>query len=344
MNLLSSAMFGIVVGFISCSSWSQVFVLNRVTPIPDPVAVDYVALCAQIMKANLAVNQFNQSIAPQSSTCSYVSESFKDQSQNQPEVKPVVSGEAIDNSVIGSSVASTSNFESDANPNTQKSLSQGCLQASIDILETCYQPISDQLKKGSITIDQLRQKPHEGFRIRSHSKDASKARQWDFHHENRARQDVGLSVMDGYHYGKGSVYAAEMMFFPRTQIPQYVTKGDLLEVTLANGEVVNFDSSKGRIKSGVLTENKPIKGKKPDIKYQGNGVMIQMIGLDGKGRSYKETALDAFIYKKGFKPCKVPVAALWPDHKLDKANNFKFATDEGLDKWLKQSKCGFNLY
>ena len=236
-----------------------------------------------------------------------------------------------------------SEFSMDANPNTESVLKQGCISEALDILEKCFPPMADKLRTGQITMDQLRSSQSEGFHIRSYSKDLHKARSWEFHYENRARQDTGLSIMDGYLGRNKKIYGAEMMFFPRKQIPKYETKGSELVVTLSNGEKVNFDSQSGAIKSGVLTENKPVPGRKPNIKYQGDGVMIQMIGIEGNMKSYSETATNAIVYKKGFPPCTVPASDLWPKRKSNQANNFKFATDEGLAQWLNNSKCGFSL-
>ncbi len=282
------------------------------------------------------VQDFNSSVVDPNLTC--------DRNWRPAEPVPVASESPVIDVDGKAKIPETKlEFSTDANPNTKSVLSQGCISESLEILEKCFPPMADKLRTGQITMDQLRASQDEGFHIRSHSKDLQKARSWEFHYENRARQDTGLTIMDGYLDSNKKIYGAEMMFFPRKQIPKYETKGSELAVTLPNGELVNFDSQSGAIKSGVLTENKPVPGKKPDIKYQGGGVMIQMMGIEGSMKSFVETATNAVVYKKGFPPCTVPASELWPNRKSKRANNFKFATDEGLDQWLKNSKCGFNL-
>lgn len=299
-------------------------------------AKDYSDLLARIAAISASLRDYNSSLIIPTYTCD---ENWEpDQKYDlQPPVDQLPKPEPDKN------IDDSSEFKSDETPNRASAPPRGCAQDKLDILEKCFYGMADKLRRSQIKMQDLPKLPHEGFQIRSHSKDRSQARSWEFHHEGRARQDAGLTVMDGYHFGKGNVYATEIMFFPRKKVPQYAIKGDLLEVVLANGDVVNFDSSTGAIRSGVLTENKPVKGNEPDIKYDGSGVMIQMIGLDGGAKSHKETANDAVIYKKGFPPCKVQATELWPDQKRDKANNFRFATDDGLNNWLKQSKCGFTL-
>lgn len=315
---------------------STSFLVGATEPEIGSVTKDYSDLLARIAAISASLRDYNYSSVSPAYTCD---ENWEP--EQKYDVHPQV--DQLPKSESDKNIEESSEFKSDENPNQASALPRGCVQDKLDILEKCFYAMADKLRRSQIKMHDLPTLPHEGFQIRSHSKDRSQARSWEFHHEGRARQDAGLTVMDGYHYGKGNVYAAEMMFFPRKKVPQYAIKGDLLEVVLANGEVVNFDSSTGAIRSGVLTENKPVKGGKPDIKYDGSGVMIQMIGVDGGAKSYKETANDAVIYKKGFPPCKVRASELWPDQKRDKANSFRFATDEGLNNWLKQSKCGFNL-
>lgn len=327
--------------------------LSENMPVPTPVPViaqatgssdnskSLLALFAGIFAVNSSMSNFNSAaVNPSNEICDRTWEP----PQKMDVDEPVVSATEVkvDGKVVPSEDKSDSAFKSNENPNQQAILSQGCIQETLDILEKCFPPMADKLKRSEIKFDDLKKMPHEGFRIKSYSKEITKARNWDFHHQNRAKQDTALTVMDGYHYGKGKVYAAELMFFPRKQVPQYATKGNRLEVTLATGEIVNFDQSSGVIQSGVLKENKPVKGQKPDIKYDGSGIMIQMMGIDGAGKSYIETATDAVIYKKGFEPCTVPASDLWPQRKSGKANNFKFASDESLDKFLKQT-CKFSL-
>lgn len=289
-----------------------------------------------IFSISSSVDTFNSSISTPAYDCAI---------EPAPEkiTKESITVEAVEKSVAQVQEHADSAFKSDENPNKQSVLSQGCIQESLEILEKCFPPLADRLRKAEVKMSDLKTMPHEGFRIRGHSKDSNQARSWEFHHENRAKQDTGVTVFDGYHMGKGKVSASEMMFFPRKQVPQYLKKDGVLEVTLANGEKLQFNSSTGAIQSGVLRENKPLKGKPGEFNYDGGGVMIQMTGIDGAGKSFKETAKDAIITKKGFPPCKVPATKLWPHKNQDRANNFRFATDEALDQWLKSSKCGFSF-
>lgn len=296
---------------------------------------NYAALLAGVVAACSAITSYNAAAVAPSYTCA-----------NEPipeKIDPKVE-------VAGKEKASPSDtktettFVSDENPNKTRVMQQACTtETNIDILEKCIPSFSDKLKRGQITYEQIQKMPHEGFHIRGHDKRIEHARSWEFHHENRARQDIGVTVTDGYYFGKGKAASSELMFFPRKQVQQYSQKDGILEVTLSNGESMKFNSKTGVLESGVLKESKPIRGKAPTFTYEGTGVMIQMAGMEGNGLSYRETATNAVITKRGHKPCVVPASELWPQRKTDGANNFRFATDEGLDQWLKKSKCGFSL-
>lgn len=295
---------------------------------------DYNSLLAGIVAACAAITSFNRAKVQLAYTC---------KNEVVPErIEPLI--EVAGKEKIGpAGIKSDTAFLSDANPNTQNLLQQSCTSDSSDILYKCIQPIADKLKRGQITYADVQKMQHEGFHIRGYHKNVENARSWEFHHENRAKQDIGVTVMDGYYFGRGKTSASELMFFPRKQVQQYTKKDGAIEVTLANGELLRFNSATGKIDSGVLTETKMVRGKTPLFAYKGAGVMIQMSGMEGDGLSHTETAKNAVITKKGFKPCVVPASELWPQRKTGKANNFRFATDEGLDKWLKQSNCGFSL-
>lgn len=296
---------------------------------------NYTALLAGVFAACSAITSFNSAESSPSYTC--------DEEPAPEKINPKVEVTGKEKATVDTKAETA--FRSNENPNKQSVLQQACTsEVNSEILEKCIPPFSDKLKRGQITYDEIQKMPHEGFHIRGHDRSIEKARTWEFHHENRAKQDIGVTVTDGYYFGRGKASASELMFFPRKQVQQYANKDGAMEVTLSNGEILKFNAATGAIESGVLKESKPVvRGKAPTFTYEGTGVMIQMAGMEGNGLSFAETATNAVITKKGHKPCIVPASELWPNRKTNKANNFKFATDESLDQWLKQSKCGFIL-
>tara|TARA_B110001454_G_C12723300_1_gene436387 strand:- start:50977 stop:51966 length:990 start_codon:yes stop_codon:yes gene_type:complete len=295
--------------------------------------LNYNTFLLSVMGASESIVGFNNSIAPTAVLCKEIPRPEKVESR----VK--VEGEQKSSSVDEANF----NFRSDGNPNKSKILSQTCTTDQFEILEKCYPPLADKIKRREISFNDIQKMPNEGFRIRGYGKSIENSRSWEFHHENRAKQDIGVTVFDGYNFGKGTVSASELMFFPRKQIQHYTKSDSAIEVTLSNGEKMKFNSKTGAVESGVVTESRYAKGSKPKFTYEGTGVMIQMEGREGNGRSFVETAKNAVITKKGFKPCIVSASELWPNRNSERANNFRFATDESLDAWLKQSKCGFSL-
>jgi hypothetical protein len=322
--------------FLSAIAIAQSPVLTPAPTIslPKPVVpTEYNNFLLSLMAATASVGSYNTSVASTAVLCSETVRPVKVESQVRVEgTQRTTPAQETD-----------WKFRSDENPNKAQVLSQACGTDQFDILEKCYPPLVDKIKRGEISINDIQKMPIEGFRIRGHGKSVENSRMWEFHHENRAKQDIGVTVFDGYNFGKGTVSGSELMFFPRKQIQHYSKKDNAIEVTLSNGEVMRFNSKTGAIESGVVTESKFVKGSKPKFTYEGTGVMIQMEGREGDGRSHRETAKSAVITKKGFKPCIVPASELWPERNTDRASNFKFATDEGLDTWLKASKCGFGL-
>ncbi len=327
----------IILIFISAIAVAQT---SALTPAPAAslttaeAPTDYGNFLLGLMAASASIGSFNKSVAPTSAA-------LCDETPLPEKIEPKVKVEGVEKA---KPIEETDwKFRSDENPNKAKILSQACTTDQFDILEKCYPPLADKLKRGEISFNDIQKMPIEGFHVRGHGKSVENSRAWEFHHENRAKQDIGVTVFDGYNFGKGTVSASELMFFPRKQVQHYSKKDNAVEVTLSNGETMRFNSKTGAIESGVLTESKFVKGNKPKFTYEGTGVMIQMEGREGNGRSYRETASSAVITKKGFKPCTVPASELWPERNTDRASNFKFATDEGLDAWLKKSKCGFGL-
>ena len=231
-------------------------------------------------------------------------------------------------------------FSSDENP-VKKVTSLGCVTGEISIVEKCYPSVIDELRSGKTTIDQMKARVPYRFDIKGQGGSTVEDRRaFEFHHENFARQDVGLTIFDGFHNSaKADSYATEIVFFPRSQVPSYQVKKDEIEVTLANGEKMIFDSKSGKIKSGVLTESSIQKGKPGTFKYSGKNIMIQATGLDGHSKSYLSTAKTATITKDG-KSCEVAFEKLWSRPKGDQAVHFNFSTDESFYNWLeKDSKC-----
>lgn len=233
-------------------------------------------------------------------------------------------------------------FKSDENPQI-KPPELGCVTGEDLRTERCYPSFLEDLRTGKTSIDEMKKQRPYRFDIIGQGKEFIDRRVFQFHHQNFARQDTGLTILDGYHNTDKAVsHITEAVFIPRDQVPSYKVdkKNNEINVTLANKEKIIFDLTTGKIKAGVLSES-PVKvGSAGTFTYSGKNIMIQTIGLDGNSKSHMETATKATIHKVGFAPCSVPFEKLWSRPIGSRDAHFKFPTDKAFYAWLNnESGC-----
>lgn len=184
-------------------------------------------------------------------------------------------------------------------------------------------------------------------------------RTFEFEFEDRARSDMKLLISDAPDDRTSRVTYSIMLFFPRSVLPSVKRTGDVLDVTLSNGEKVQFNAKTKEIIGGVLSEEKMAQDPKTKkaiparVKYNGPGVTIR---ADKSGdlpygdieRSDGSTAPSisiATVSKKGHKDCKIPSKDIWHNDK-EKENVLikpELTTDAGLDQFIKK-RCGFSIF
>lgn len=157
-------------------------------------------------------------------------------------------------------------------------------------------------------------------------------REWNFHFENKARQDLGFTILDSKNGVVSTTKESHFMIFPRHNLPNIRIDGKNQIVTLPNGETIIYDVSSKKITGGVFSEDKV---------YRGEGVLIRADQTGDDGRFAKKGNTMATITKKG-KTCSVPKKELWPDQSQSSALHFKYANDVEFDKYLKK-RCKFGL-
>ncbi|MBK9323495.1 MAG: hypothetical protein IPM97_11240 [Bdellovibrionaceae bacterium] len=158
------------------------------------------------------------------------------------------------------------------------------------------------------------------------------SREWNFHFENKARQDLGFTILDSKNGVVSTTKESHFMIFPRHNLPNIRIEGKNQIVTLPNGETIIYDVSSKKITGGVFSEDKV---------YRGEGVLIRADQTGDDGRFAKKGNTMATITKKG-KTCSVPKKELWPDQSQSSALHFKYANDVEFDKYLKK-RCKFGL-
>jgi hypothetical protein len=181
-------------------------------------------------------------------------------------------------------------------------------------------------------------------------------RDFQFHFENRARQDIHLFVTDwapsrDRQFRLSELMNSVMLFFPRNYLPSITNAGERFVVTLPTGEEVEFDARSREVKRGVLSEgvvdlnpNKSVRAF-PAINYTGKGVMVR---ANARG-SDPRIGTTATIISGSADPncqrgvncnrCEVPAKELWAQ---TGSARFKFSTDQEFDRYL-LSRCGFGL-
>lgn len=179
-----------------------------------------------------------------------------------------------------------------------------------------------------------------------HGDDEPGSRDFTFSFPERALSDVSLKTYSSNSsYTKGSSMDT-MIFLPRKNVPaiEKKTNGDY-EVTLSNGEKVLYDGKTNKMKSGGVLGN--------NLSYSGAGVSIRAHAASYVVPEASKEAL--VISKKGQKDCKkIFPKDLWVEKTIppppgkqgglsDYVVRGEFATDEGLDKLIKE-KCGFSIF
>lgn len=179
-------------------------------------------------------------------------------------------------------------------------------------------------------------------------------RDFQFRFDDRARQDIHLSVTDWAPSRDRQFRLSELMnsvihFFPRKYVPAILVANGRSIVTLPTGEAVEFDAKTHEVLSGVLAEApvdlNPDKAKRrfASIDYLGKGLMVR---ADARGTDPRlGTTATISVAEPGCaggvckKLCRVASKELWEQKG---AVRFKFATDEEFDRFL-QSRCGFGI-
>ena len=181
-------------------------------------------------------------------------------------------------------------------------------------------------------------------------------RDFQFHFDDRARQDIHLHISDWAPSRDRQFKLSELMdsvihFFPRNYLPTIVGSGKSYVVTLPTGEQVEFDARTHEILAGVFSEA-PV-DLNPDktarkfarVNYTGKGVTVR---ANARGKDPRLGTMAMITTgsppseckkKTGCSQCRVPSRDLWYQNG---AERFKFSTDSEFDRYL-QSHCGFGI-
>jgi hypothetical protein len=188
----------------------------------------------------------------------------------------------------------------------------------------------------------------------------STQRIFNFDYLEQARQNLALEVNDLPSKIDNHSLHSVFMFFPRKNMPLVEQLSGTIDVTLPTGEKMSFQKDSKEVVGGVFTEG-PVdsatertKRGFADLKYQGKGVMLRANarGMSPQLGEFENEKIDMEFGVKGStdvlilngttgQRCRRPKADFWEP--IDVAPiEFKFATDEAFDAYLKQN-CGFGL-
>jgi hypothetical protein len=188
------------------------------------------------------------------------------------------------------------------------------------------------------------------------SKDQLYTRDFQFRFDDRARQDVHLSITDwvasrNKQFRLSELMNSVMLFFPRNYLPAVVTVGDRNILTLPTGEEVEFNAATHEVSGGVFSEApvdlNPDRSARqfPAVRYTGKGVLVR---ADARGSDPRlgtvatvttgSPAPDC-LQGKGCSQCEVPAKEIWAQ---SGAARFKFAHDQDFHRYL-LSRCEFGL-
>lgn len=181
-------------------------------------------------------------------------------------------------------------------------------------------------------------------------------RDFQFHFDDRARQDIYMFLSDwapsqDKQFRLSEIMNSIMLFFPRHYLPAIGSSGTRYIITLPTGEQVEFHATTREVLGGVFTEtgvdlNPDKRARKfPGIDYVGKGLMVRADsrGTDPriKNRATISTKAPLTNCEKGSEcgQCEVPSQELW--HQNGPVR-FKFSTDKEFDRYL-LSRCGFGI-
>lgn len=188
--------------------------------------------------------------------------------------------------------------------------------------------------------------------VRGHSSKVAQ-RNFSFDYNEQARQNLSMMVDDISGTRVSQAMHSIFMFFPRKNLFLVEQLSGTVDVTLPTGEKVSFQKDSKEIVSGVLTEG-PLGPHFPDLRYTGKGIILRANARgespelgEGEGKIDLEHGLkgseDALLINGATgQKCRRPKTDFWDA--LDVIPiEFKFATDEAFDKYLKEN-CGFGLF
>jgi hypothetical protein len=199
-----------------------------------------------------------------------------------------------------------------------------------------------------------------GNRILPQRYDATKnlffTRDFQFHFDDRARQDMYLFLSDwapsqDKQFRLSEIMNSIMLFFPRHYLPAIHSSGTRYIITLPTGEQVEFHATTREVLSGVFAEtgvdlNPDKRARKfPGIDYLGKGLVVRADsrGTDPRIRNRATISTKAPLTNcekgAGCGQCQVPSQELW---RQDGPVRFKFSTDQEFDRYL-LSRCGFGI-
>lgn len=198
---------------------------------------------------------------------------------------------------------------------------------------------------------------HGGNPILPPRRDAVKnqffTRDFQFHFDERARQDIYLVISDWVPsrdrvFRLSEIVNSVLLFFPRKILPAIVDSGARHIVTLPTGEEVEFDGASHEIRAGALSETPVDLGadrqtrRFPGVEYRGSGVIVR---ADARGADPRVGTVAAIMPASACpagascNPCEVPAKDLWDQ---DGAARFKFSSDADFERLL-VARCGFSL-
>jgi hypothetical protein len=199
-----------------------------------------------------------------------------------------------------------------------------------------------------------------GNRILPQRYDAAKnllfTRDFQFHFDDRARQDIHLFLSDwapsqDKQFRLSEIMNSIMLFFPRHYLPAIRSSGTRYVITLPTGEQVEFHAATREVLGGVFAEtgvdlNPDKRARKfPGIDYVGKGLVVRADarGTDPRIRNKATISTGAPLTDcekgAGCGRCQVPSQELW--HQNGPVR-FKFSTDQEFDRYL-LSRCGFGI-
>ncbi len=184
------------------------------------------------------------------------------------------------------------------------------------------------------------------------SKNRLYTRDFRFRFDDRAKQDIHLSITDwvpsrDQQFRLSNLMNSVLLFFPRNFVPAIVAGGDSVVVTLPTGEKVEFDAATHEVLNGVFEEAPVALGtpRFPAVNYVGKGVSVR---VNSRGQDPRIATVATIttgspdpscLKGQACKQCRVSAKELWEQRD---SVRFKFATDEEFDRFLR-AQCAFGI-